>query len=45
MLCFVFGVLVGAFVGATLGHTAKARLISLMEAATDAGVLVLIATW
>jgi hypothetical protein len=40
----VSGVPVGAVVLAALGCTAKARLISLVEAATDAGMLVLIAT-
>jgi hypothetical protein len=40
----MFGVSVGAAVLAALSFTAKARVISLMEAATDAGVLLLIAT-
>jgi hypothetical protein len=38
------GVSVGAAVRAALGFTAKARLISLLEAATEAGMLLLIAT-
>ena len=41
----VFGVPVGAVVGAALCCTAKVPMISLVEAAADAGVLVLIATW
>jgi hypothetical protein len=41
----VFGIPVGAVIRAALGFTAKVRMISLVEAATDAGVLVLIATW
>ena len=35
------GVAVGAAVGAALGCTAKARVVLLMETATDSGVLVL----
>jgi hypothetical protein len=38
------GVSVGVAVQAALGFTAKARLISLLEAATKAGMLLLIAT-
>ena len=38
------GVAVGAAVGAALGCTAKARVVLLMEAETDSGVLVLKAT-
>ena len=34
----VFGVPVGAVVGAALGRTAMVRMISLVEAATAAGV-------
>jgi hypothetical protein len=38
------GVSVGAAVQAALGFTANARLISLLEAATEVGMLLLIAT-
>ena len=41
----VFGVPVGVVVGAALGLTAKVQMMPLVEAAIDAGVLVLIATW
>ena len=34
----VFSVPVGVVIGVALGHTAKARMISLAEAAADAGV-------
>jgi hypothetical protein len=38
------GISVGVAVQVALGFTAKARLISLLEAATEAGMLLLIAT-
>ena len=45
MRAVVSGVPVGAAIWVALGCTAKAWLISLVEAATNAGMLVLIVMW